>query len=191
MSLTFIINHVTRALARLPAQYKDKARISGIVATLAEHAQSLEDSYQALFGGRTVEAAVGVQLDGMGQIIGLARAAGQSDELYRESLRIRIVQNLNQATPEEFIAAAKFFLVADVVNFQELFPAAVSVFSTTVILPADRDRIRAFLQRLLPAGVELAAFGHFESVTPFLFDTGSGFGDTNDSAVGGSLADIY
>jgi hypothetical protein len=89
------------------------------------------------------------------------------------------------------IAAAKFFIGAIFIWYLEVYPAAVDIFSSTVVPVESRAKIRAQLKKFLPAGVSLDSFGQFDEGNAFVFNGGTGFGDVNDPSVGGLLADVY
>lgn len=191
MSWTYISDHLAQAKARLLEQYKGKPLIEGMMDGLHQQIQDLEDVFQALSVERTVEGAVGFQLDRIGEIVGIERESGQSDEDYRLEIKAKIVQNINQGTPEEIIAAAKFFIGATFAWYLEVYPAAVDIMTTTPIDPSQVVKIRAKLKSFLPAGVSLDQLGYYPEEGAFRFDIGPGFGDTDDPSAGGLLAEIY
>lgn len=191
MSSTYISDHVAKAKDRLIQQYKGKPKIEGVIEAVVAPIQDIEDVLEQLKIERWIDTAVGVQLDKIGTIVGAAREIGQSDEDFRLVIKAQIIMNLNQGTPEEIIGAAKFFIGAAFIWYLEVYPAAVDIFSSTVIPEANRAKIRAQLKKFLPAGVSLDSFGQFDETNPFIFNGGSGFGDVNDPDVGGLLADVY
>lgn len=191
MSSTYISDHVARAKNRLIEQYRGKPRVEGIVEALVTPLQDIEDVLLQLKTERWIDSAVGIQLDKIGKIVGLERDYGQEDEDYRLLIKAKIVMNLNQGTPEEIIAAAKFFIGSIFIWYLEVYPAAVDIFSSTVIPAQNRAKIRGQLKKFLPAGVSLDAFGQFDETNAFVFNGGTGFGDVNDPSAGGLLADLY
>lgn len=191
MSSTYISDHITRAKNRLIEQYKGKPKVEGVVEALVKPFQDIEDVLQQLKTERWIDTAIGVQLDKIGEIVGAEREIEQNDDDYRLLIKAKIIMNLNQGTPEEVIAAAKFFIGAAFIWYLEVYPAAVDIFSSTVIPEENRPKIRAQLKKFLPACVSLGSFGQFDEENPFVFNGGSGFGDVNDPDVGGLLADLY
>ncbi len=189
--MIFITDHVARGIERLPEQYKGKEKIEGFVSALLAEAQNLENTFEDLQLNRSIETAVGDALDRLGVIVGLARLPGQTDTTYRSFLKVKIIQNLNQGTPEEVIAAAQFFLNAVSVWYLEVYPAAVDILTTAAVPLADRPRVRAQIKDFLPAGVSLDVFGQYDETNPFIFDGGQGFGDVANPSIGGLLADAY
>lgn len=191
MNSTYISDHIAQAKARLIEQYKEKPKIEGLLEAIVKPLQDLEDLFLALGTERWIDSAIGAQLDVVGKIVGAQREVGQNDDDYRLVIKAQIIMNLNQGTPEEIIAAAKFFIGSIFIWYLEVYPAAVDIFSSTVIPESNRAKIRAQLKKFLPAGVSLDSFGQFDETNPFIFSGGSGFGDVDDSNVGGLLADLY
>ena len=191
MSWTPILDHIAQAKERLLEQQKNKPGIEGTLTAFVEQIQDIEDVLNALGTERAVDTAEGVQLDKIGEIVGIERELGQSDEDYRIEIKAKIVQNMNQGTPEEVIAAAKFFIGASFAWYLEVYPAAVDIFTSTPVDPSLQVKIRAKIKSFLPAGVAFDNFGFFPEVDAFRFDAAPGFGDTDDPDVGGLLAEIY
>ena len=86
--------------------------------------QEIDDVDQTLKFDRSIETSVGVQLDGLGQILGLARLPDEGDEDYREKLKFQIFINKSNGTPEEVIAVLKFLTKATKIRYHEYYPAA-------------------------------------------------------------------
>lgn len=184
-----ILDHVNRATARLLEQYKTKPRIAALLEGFIVEIQQLDDVLNVLGTQRGIDVAVGAQLDGIGAIVGLPRPPGLPDADYLFLIKTKIVQNLNEGTAEEFIAAAKFFTGQDTVFYTEVYPAAVDLLVYTPIDPVVAAGIKIRLEKFLPATVKLEVFGYIPP-TPFLFDEGFGFGNDAETT-GDLLADIY
>lgn len=176
MTIEYIDDHVEKALDRILEQYKNKSKVRGLITAIVKPLQGIEDAAQPLLTLRHVNTAVGAQLDGVGQIVGLARELEQDDEDYRALIKAKIVQNLNNGTPEEVIAAAKFFLNTTEIWFTENYPAEVDIQTTEEIEESLRPKLRKVLEKFLPSGVALGIFGQYDVERPFLFDSGEGFG---------------
>jgi hypothetical protein len=187
----FTTEHVEEAIAKLLQQYKGKPNIEGFVSALAEQVQSIENMLKQLFEETSIDTAVGVNLDIIGVIVGLTRTLGQADEDYREDLRVKVIQNLNEGTPQEFIDAALYFIGATYVEYSELYPASVGIVANVALTQAQADAIKIRLEAFLPAGVSLGNFGFIDPLNPFKFNVGSGFGDFYDAGVGGLLSGAY
>ncbi len=79
MSVTPITNHVEAAIQRLIQQYKNSDRIKAILLSFVEQIQELETTGGQLNDERSIDTAIGTQLDNLGIIIGLTRSGGESD----------------------------------------------------------------------------------------------------------------
>lgn len=119
-----INDHVLQALDRLLQQYRGMVRIEGIISSLVEQIQDLENAFYPLDQYRQLQFAYGAQLDGLGQIIGLSRN-GLSDSEYFILLLGTISENNSDTT-----AAALLNIVQTV--FQ-----ATSVFIKTPNSPGE------------------------------------------------------
>lgn len=188
--MNFIYDHITRALDRLIEQYKNKPKMSGYISALVKQVQLLESSSEELFDDNDIDNSIGAQLDGYGNIVGLPRVIGQDDDTYRALIKLKVIQNLNEGTAEEVIAAAKFFLSDPSILYFEVYPAAINIYTTVVLDDISAVRIRSQIAKFVPAGVSLDLLGYYDQNT-FLFDLGYGFGDINDPSVGDLLANIY
>lgn len=186
-----IANHVAKAKDRLIEQYKGKVRLEALIESIVNPLQEIEDVLNALGTNRWIDSASGVQLDKVGKIVGAYRETGQSDEDFRSIIKVQVILNLNQGTPEEIISAAQFYIGAIFIWYLEVYPAAVDIFSSTVIPLNQRARIKGQLGKFLPAGVSLDSFGQFDRTNAFQFNAGAGFGDVNNPSTGGLLADLY
>lgn len=136
MSLNPIDDHIARALDELPSQFKDKINWSKFIDVLIKPAQELEDVFQDLLLLRALDTAFGQQLDGIGDIVGLARN-GMNDDEYRFALRFRIFINASSGEPETLIKALKYFTQANYVKYDPLYPAAFQMFTDGTIIPDD------------------------------------------------------
>ncbi len=95
-------NHTEEALANLVEQFKGRAILTEFLTVFVDQIQELEDVYFQIFENRTIDTAVGEQLDGLGEIIGEDRE-GRDDDEYRLALRVRILLNKCSGSPEQII----------------------------------------------------------------------------------------
>jgi len=105
---------------------------------------------------RYLATAQGVQLDGIGEILGLARLPDQSDEQYREALYFQVFINKSTGTPEDSIATLKFLTKATHVGYFEL-PSAFYGMSTNGLpenFSIPPDAIVEAIFSVSPAGVD-------------------------------------
>lgn len=120
--IQFISDHIAQALNLLVQQFRDKTTWTDILTAMLQEAQNIEDAFKDLYFYRALKTAFGVQLDGIGEILGLARN-GLDDEDYRISLTFQAFLNQSKGEPEVLIAALKVFTNSTNVHVYEIFPA--------------------------------------------------------------------
>lgn len=193
MSVTAITTHVVDALNRLLQQYKDKDRIRALIETDGERTQQLEDVLQVLNVERTLDDADGIQLDRLGDILGIDRN-GLSDEDYRTRLRIKVIQNISNGEPDRLINVYAFLLEATQVQYQEHYPAGVALMANAPVIAGQETLIYTEIQNISPAGVRVDYIGSYDALDAFAFEGSSGpndlagadgFGDLTDLGIGG------
>ena len=91
--MTLIPNHVQRAIALLAGQFQQSLldgeynRFQRLIQAFVTQFQEIDDVNQTLKFDRSIETSVGVQLDGLGQILGLARLPDESDDHYPTKIK--------------------------------------------------------------------------------------------------------
>jgi len=123
-----------------------------------------------------------------------------SDEAYRFFIRAKIIANTTSATPNEIISATSFLFGIEEVSYYErsaniTIGLGISPDQTTSLAGTGLD-IKAVAYAFIPkpAGVNIAFIYNYDPANVFGFegDIGSlGFGDLDDSEVGGSFAEIF
>lgn len=198
MEATFIPDHVAVALSQLLQQYKAKERIEGLLTALVQQIQDLEDAIYPLNQFRQLAYAYGVQLDGLGEIIGFERN-GLDDETYRIFLIGTIAINYSDGTLTTVQTVLALLLDAQYILISEAFPAAINVeFSGSTRDPSLFPLIALLVQQALGATISLGFVGHFDPVNPFRFEKlpsqpgpqGGGFDDALDPGDGGLWAGV-
>lgn len=150
-----------RSKALLATQFQEskdngeKTNLQKLIAALVVPAQDINDTLLQLQNLRWLATAQGVQLDGIGQILGLARQVGQSDADYRELLYFQVRINSSNGTPEEIIDAIKFLTKANTIQYLEPHPAFYQLFTDG--LPANFSippgELVVAMNEISPAGV--------------------------------------
>ena len=190
MSWEKILDHVQQAKDRLLEQYKGKAGVEGLISAWAGGIQALEDLFNDL-ADEDVDSATGQQLDLFGEVVGLDRVAGQTDEDYRFEIKIKVVQNFIKGTPEEIIAAVGHYLGVDLFDYVEVYPAQVDIFSIDELDPFVAEKFYFKIKSFLPAGVALGNFGFAPYDEILRFDVGYGLGDEGVLDDGDKFAGLY
>lgn len=190
--MNFITDHVQRAWNRLLFQYRKKEKLKGLIEALVSPLQTLENTLKDIHEDNDINNSKGVNLDRAGRIPGVFnRPTGMGDTKFLRVIKNQIVLNTNEASANEFITTASFFLDSESIYYNETYPAEVEIFSNTVFVPSEQEEIKKQLQSFLPTTVSLGLFGQYDADNPFLFNQPNGFGDVNDPQTGGLLADLY
>lgn len=193
--ITKITDHVAKAKARLLTQFKNLMKLPAIVGVNAGLSQEDEDTLWDMLTLRDIYSAVGVQLDGIGSILGHARQ-GLDDDTYRIRLFLVIAQHNSQGRPEDLINLYKNLMRADYVFYQEEYPATVIMEAVNPNpIGGDLQGIKAAMNEAKPAGVKLFLeetdgqpyFAVLEDTDP----NTDGAGDQNDPTLGGIISSLF
>ena len=160
--ITKITTHVADAKDRLIEQYRDAEKLPNfhsLIEIFAQRFQGVENILEDWNKDVSIFDAIGIQLDKLGTIVGLARVSGQTDEQYRALLFIKIMQNNAQGTGEQLINVTKLLTGATVVQYVNLFNATVSLYLNIDINPTNDPSVAQFfyenIQSVLMGGVSI------------------------------------
>ena len=152
MSLTEKTNHVDEAIDNLIEQFKNKPKFQGFIRSFVNQVQELEQMFFQLLNDTVLDTAVGVQLDGIGSIVGEERQ-GRNDDDYRAAIRARILLNLSNGTPEDILGILSLLNPSTVIQLTEYFPAALTVYIVAPLTTAEAQQMLSKLLSAKPAGV--------------------------------------
>lgn len=170
-----IPNYYERAIALLASQFQIKLPDGGrtnfqkLLYAIITQFQEIQTQLNLLNTMRSLDTAQGVQLDGLGQIIGLARVAGQSDESYRQALQFQIFVNQSSGTPEQVIEMLKFLTQANTIYYDEFYPAGYIMTTDGLEFPENPSDLVDAIQASSPAGVEFLGVTAIYDSVPFVF----------------------
>ncbi len=170
-----IPNYYERAIALLASQFQIKmpdgtrTNFQKMLFAIITQIQEIQTQENLLIQMRSLDTAQGEQLDGLGQIIGLARIPGQSDALYRQALQFQIFVNESSGTPEQVIQILKFLTQANIVFYDEFYPASYLMTTDGLIFPDDPSDIVGVIQASSPAAVEFIGVTAIYDTVPFVF----------------------
>ncbi|PWU06781.1 MAG: hypothetical protein C5B43_01325 [Verrucomicrobia bacterium] len=173
-----ITNYFERTVALLAAQFQEKkpdgtlTNFQKMLAAIVTQVTEIQYQEYLLNTMRWLATAQGVQLDGLGQIIGLARYSGQSDTSYREDLQFQIFINQSSGTPEQVIEILKYLTDASRIWYFELYPAAYLMASNGLTYPTpplDPSSLVPAIQSCSPAGVDFVGITAIYNTNPFSF----------------------
>lgn len=178
------------------SQVSTENNITKLLRALVGPFQKLEDTIQTLLVQRNVNLAIGVQLDQLGKLVGEPRDGVTDDEVYRRYVRARIAVNKSDGQPETIYRIARLVLgvtthtleIENQGNASYLLRVAGGVLAWPVA-----ELLVSYVSQATSAGVRVTVeFSLIDDTLLFAFDggTGLGFGDTNNSAIGGALASV-
>jgi len=120
-----ITDHAQQAKNRLPRHLDGATQFNALIDILGSRIQGLETELFNLLDERFLTVAVGVQLDGLGQILDLDREVGQSDAAYRQAL-IGVTGQLSLSGQiEPLITVFDNLTSAAFIFISEFYPAGV------------------------------------------------------------------
>lgn len=170
-----IPNYYERAVALLASQFQIKnpdgsrTNFQKMLYAIISQIQEIQTQENLLISMRTLDFAQGVQLDGLGEIIGLARIAGQSDDSYRQALQFQIFVNGSQGTPEQVIYILSFLTNASKIWYNEVYPAAYQMTTDGLTFPENPSDLVSAIQSVSPAGVNFIGVTATYGTNPFSF----------------------
>lgn len=157
--------------------------------------QDIEDALAGMNTLRMLATATGVNLDNLGQIIGLARTPGDSDDLYRQKLYAEIKLNTSEGQPEAVIQTYQLFTSATLVLLYEGNYAGVLLESEYI--PPDQETADLLLRivgQVLPAGVRAEGLVGFDATEAFAYAgtlSGLGYGSVGNPTQGGKYPHLF
>lgn len=180
-----ITDHVAEAQARVVGALKEKNRYVSLLASVViqfgpgrppsdpDPLQDLETVFFELLQKRSLtnafdgKKAVGVQLDNLGKIMGLARYSGQSDVEYRLDLISWVRFLFSQGEGDTLLFVLKALTNSTTVSISETFPGSVILYFDGVIY--NEENLSSLMDRCAAAGIGVDLVP--VSDTTFRYDT--------------------
>ena len=204
--ITIITTHVVDAKDRLIEQYRDAEKLPNFHAVLeifSQRFQGVETILEDWNKDVSIFDAVGIQLDKIGTIVGLARVSGQTDDKYRSLLFIKIMQNNAQGTGEQLITVTKLLTGATIVQYVNLFNATVSLYLNVDINPTNDPDVAQFFYENIHSVImgAVGIDGIISSAETDFFDLGNnitteeiseehGLSSVTDTLIGGQISRV-
>lgn len=171
-------------------------RLETLMTVLMAPFQRFENACFQLLTQRTVDTAVGVQLDVLGKIVGQGRA-GLADDVYRRYIRARILTNRATGKREELITIAKLILNDDTATIVLLDQPPATVFvriDNITVDAATEAALTLFLGAAISNGVRiLVQSSEVLDASTFQYGvggTGIGYDNTAAPGTGGEYSDV-
>jgi hypothetical protein len=199
-ALTYLGDHCGDGQQLLLSQFKDSTNLKALLCALLDGVQDFDNACWQVLTERGLENAVGVQLDGIGQIVGLSRA-GWTDAVYRKLLGAQTLVLRSRGRWQDLSAImAALDVNLTVTELIDLGLAAFRIFVTdqpigpditahdvfNMIVAAKGGGIRFTLQSLASADTD--TFTCSDSVTGMDTSTAQGCGDSVGGGTGGHLS---
>jgi len=178
--------HEALSVSRFLDQFKNADDLKALARSYAAQIQAIEDATFEVILERVLDAAVGVQLETIGAIVGQPRTTADDAE-YKTAIRARIAINLSDSTAEDLINVATLILTGGE-NFEvrDEPPAQIRI-TITDPLTLTPALVHALLESADAGGVRLL-LNYTKTITEadkLTFSdnggsptTGKGFGDT-------------
>lgn len=149
-----IIDHIQGAKDRLPSHMDGAANMALFWEIVGKQFNDIEAEQDNLLLLRSVLLGVGAQLDGIGQIVDLARTVGQTDASYRTALLGRTAELSKSGEVEALIVSYKALTSAASVTAADNYPAGVQLTANTNTDPEDplQDADTIVAMNLVKAG---------------------------------------
>lgn len=125
MAIEQITDHAEQAKERLPDQFSGATNLLALLDDIGARYQDIETQFFKLLDERHLSVAVGVQLDGLGQILDLERELGQNDTDYRAALVGRSGELSKSGEIENLIFPFLTLTGAALVFSSDYYPAGV------------------------------------------------------------------
>jgi len=230
-------NRVEQAQELLIEQYKDSPNLVATIDAFSVQLQDVEETNQKLLYERSLDTAIGEQLDVIGRIVVLDRPLNDpdpeevftfenpsdigggytdelntvqggywigldsignelySDELYRLTLRAKIIYNTTTATLQDMYNYTQFVFGVESVISEGVIAERIGVIDLNISRRIGKQE-KAIIDATFPlaAGVRLGDISYSTEEGAFGFTGNSkngGFGDLNDPEVGGVFSSLY
>lgn len=158
MAIEKVTDHAQRLKDRLPQFLRGAEILDRLFDDIGARFQELETQLFKLLDERHLLVAVGSQLDGIGEILGVDRIVGETDTDYRNRLIGQIAQLAKSGQIEPLIEATVNLVDPTHVKIDEYYPATVQVDiqdDTDPVDSAEDADVIEQLTRVKAAGVEL------------------------------------
>lgn len=141
------ITDYSAILNLLAEQYKNSEKMRGILDAMCDSADDLEAALFEIRSQFWIDTAEGKQLDILGVIFGIERAAGVTDADYREQIEFKLTNLFASGTPEDIINALLGLYGGTYVDYsRDGLTASFNIVTDATITQAE-------LERISPAGV--------------------------------------
>lgn len=200
------VDQVATGLALVIQQYQNSPDFIAFLTAILDQLNVLEQAFQDTQAQMDVDVALGVNLDVLGEIVGVSRVLPHTgnptldaqgiltDGQYAFVIKAKIVKNQGNGTGESMMAGIEALFGATMTPIDDLGHMAINI-GIGAILDSVQIQILDYLDILpRPAGVRINERIYFDPDAFFGFtDTpfAMAFGELTDSSIGGVFAEIF
>ncbi len=174
-----------KGLSRLLYQFENSTNFRAFIEAFLVQADDLATTAEQLKTLRYLDTATGVQLDGIGEIVGIERPVGYDDATYLYLIKVKILANSTDMSCDNFMELVSF--VFGVLNV--LYTLTVNLspkFTVTGTIPTEAFVAFALLPNTLGVGITYQWVPDPDEAFSFYEDsTGKGFGTLTYPTQGG------
>jgi len=206
-----IVDYLAEARTRVTEQFKTDSHpvFDHYLQLLIEGKTELQEVFRQLMQERSLDTAIGAQLDQLGEIVGQSRTLVNvqtmpaqtivlDDNAYRIFIRSKIAKNITRATPEDIMANANLIFNTRGSTVQDEGNAAYTLLIGKTLSPLEQSLLNYIIQedgyitRLVPkpAGVRVN-YGNYIPDNYFGYQGApnvKGYGYLDDPSLGGEYA---
>lgn len=202
-------SRVTEQFSYDPVSGEGAVYFDAYLQLLIEGKTELQEVFRQLMQERSLDTAIGAQLDQLGEIVGQSRTLVNvqtmpaqtivlDDDAYRIFIRSKIAKNITRATPEDIMANANLIFNTTGSTVQDEGNAAYTLLIGKTLSPLEQSLLNYIIQedgyitRLVPkpAGVRVN-YGNYIPDNYFGYQGApnvKGYGDLDDPSLGGVYA---
>lgn len=173
-----IKEHISTGIDLLITQFRNKRiensspnpnNLISFLTSFLSQFNEIEHIFSNLASFRFIDTAYGIQLDLLGEIIGIQRN-GRNDIEYSLAIKFQIYKNRSSGEAEVIIQFVKDITDATRVQLVEAYPAGIYIFTNGTNILTNYN-ISELIEELLAAGVKLRGlFYHDPDAVYFSFD---------------------
>lgn len=141
------INYSQEAIDRLLWQYRDSTNLKAVIEAICGELELTQEDVFAIVNSFNIDDGTGIFLDLIGKIV-LEDRKGRDDPEYRDALRLKVLLNTSQGTPNTLLEALTLATEATEVRIWEYFPVSTFMLTNGTRLPNNLART---LTRASPA----------------------------------------
>lgn len=142
-------DYESEASKRITSVFEDKPMVREVIVAMPRELTSFEQTADQVRDERSVDNAIGIQLEGVGEIVGESRQ-GRDDEAYRLAIKFRIFANISSGTPTNLIQGLKLLTSPTDCQYLESYPATALLFSNGFFID---NGIQVAMQDISPAAI--------------------------------------